>query len=339
MQDKPTTYVREQQASYSILPFESAESVVQDEPDEPDYIIEQLLIRGAISALTAKIKAGKTTLLGASLRAIFSGEDLIGLRTKKARGIYCTEEGRKTFRSFLGRTGLEDTGGRLDILFLGKVPRNLPWIDTVREIAGYAMGTNADFVIFDTLTRWARIKPDQENDAGAAAAVMEPLEILRAAGIATLVVFHERKSGGDINDSARGSSAFGGAADILLQLKDPQTNGHPNRRVLTSVGRFDDPGEWTMDWQDGEYTLQDAEDGQVERNIVKKLIDNYLLSAGPIAQPALWEIFKTQTTDRTFRRALADMTKADLIVKTAGKGVKSDPYTWDAHPLRKGGSQ
>ena len=205
---------------------------------------------------------------------------------------------------------------------------------------GYALSINADVVIFDTLTRWARIKPDQENDAGAAAEVMLPLEFMRGtANLAIMVVFHERKSGGDINDSMRGSSAYGGAADILLELKDPKTNGHANRRVLTSLGRFDDPGDWVIDWEDGEYVLQNSEDGlYVERSLIKKLIENYLDANGVLTNPALWEIFQSQTSLQTYRRALLDLAKEGKIVREGG-GKRNDPHTYRLNPVSFHASQ
>ena len=46
---------------------------------------------------------------------------------------------------------------------------------------------------------------------------MQPLQQAAAAeGLGVLVSQHERKSGGEVEDSGRGSSAFAGAADIEI---------------------------------------------------------------------------------------------------------------------------
>ncbi len=311
----------------------TAASVLADDPDPPDYVVEQFLIKGAITAFSAKIKAGKTTFIGHLLHASIHGHTVIGMDARPSHFLYCTEEGRKSFKAFLQRTQLGDES-TLDVLFLGSVPRALPWSDVVNYILAYALTVNADAVIFDTLTRWAHIKPDQENDAGAAAVVMEPLETLRAANLAVMGVFHERKSGGGVNDAARGSSAFGGAADILLSLTNPETNGHPNRRQLESLGRFDDPGLWIIDLVDGAYVLQDADDaGHVERNWARQQIDLYLGgSDGWMTRDALRQAIGSGTSETTFRRALDEMVASQLVVRD-GTGRRGSPFTYRLHPF------
>lgn len=319
-----------------MLEFISAEQLASEEPAEPDYIVEQLLIRGAITSFSAKIKAGKTTFIGAMLKAMFANQEHIGLDTQSAKVVYCTEEGRKTFRNFLKRTGLESTGNNLDVLFLGSVNRALPWPDVVAEILGHCLRVNAEVVIFDTLTRWARILPDQENDAGSAAQVMEPLEVLRKANLAVLGVFHDRKSGGDVSDSSRGSSAFGGAADILINLTNPFTNGHPNRRHLSMVGRFDDPAEWIIDWdKDQQEYIRRNEDGSllVERNDMKMKVQLYL-AQGPLNGPALAQVLGADTADQTFRRAVKELVDDGKIVRE-GTGRRGNPYVYLASPFPK----
>ena len=47
---------------------------------------------------------------------------------------------------------------------------------------------------------------------------MKPLQLAAADGLGVVVGRHERKSGGDIGDSARGSSAFGGAVDTIITI-------------------------------------------------------------------------------------------------------------------------
>jgi hypothetical protein len=45
-----------------------------------------------------------------------------------------------------------------------------------------------------------------------------------SAGLAVLMLRHERKGGGEVGESGRGSSAFAGAVDVILQLKRPEGN-------------------------------------------------------------------------------------------------------------------
>lgn len=306
------------------LSFKTAKAITEAEPIEPDYVAEQLLIKGAITSFSAKVKAGKTTFLGYMVRSILNDEPIINLATRATKILYCTEEGPKTFTAFLRRVGLEDSE-QIEACFLGSVPRELPWDITAKFVLAYALSVNALVVVFDTLTRWARIPADKENDPGTAAEAMIPLEGIRDSGIAVMAVFHDRKSGGDIGDSQRGSSAFTGAADILLRLENPGTHGHPNRRVLEQIGRFDDPATWVIDLQDGTYVLV-GDDGsqQVERKTYKARIVELLSNGELLTQIEIAERMSIQSTNSTLARALRELVKEGTIV-SSGKGVKNDP--------------
>lgn len=57
--------------------------------------------------------------------------------------------------------------------------------------------------------------------------------------MAILLLAHERKGGGEIGESGRGSSAFAGAVDTILQLQREKGQGSPERRVLKAMSRLD----------------------------------------------------------------------------------------------------
>ncbi len=91
----------------------------------------------------------------------------------------------------------------------------------------------------DTLAQFSGIQGDDENSAGAALAAMKPLQLAAAEGCAVLILWHERKSGGELGDAGRGSSAFAGAADNLLSLRRPEGNTRSTLRILKGIGRSD----------------------------------------------------------------------------------------------------
>jgi hypothetical protein len=73
---------------------------------------------------------------------------------------------------------------------------------------------------------------------------MAPLQEAAAGdGLAVVVLRHDRKSGGDVGDSGRGSSAFSGAVDVVLQLSRPEGQSRPGVRALKSLSRFDETPE------------------------------------------------------------------------------------------------
>jgi hypothetical protein len=88
---------------------------------------------------------------------------------------------------------------------------------------------------------------------------MQPLQQAAAAGLGVLVSQHERKSGGDVEDSGRGSSAFAGAADIVLNIRRRPGNGSPNLRVFRALSRFDEtPTEITVELTAEGYRALDS---------------------------------------------------------------------------------
>ena len=67
---------------------------------------------------------------------------------------------------------------------------------------------------------------------------LRPLQEADAPGLARLVIRHTRKSGGDLVDAGRGSSAFAGEADVLVSMTRPK-GMRPSVRRLDAIGRFE----------------------------------------------------------------------------------------------------
>ncbi len=152
-------------------------------------------------------------------------------------------------------------------------------------------------------------------------AALEPLEVAAASGLFVFILRHDRKSGGDVGDSGRGSSAWSGAADIVLQLRRCDAPGHENRRTLLGVGRFEEvPAQVVIEFADGSYTdLGDSTRVEV-RECMAKLLD--VLPAAETA-PGLTEtelMEKTGAARSTFKRAIADLIDDGKAAKHSGAG-------------------
>ena len=72
---------------------------------------------------------------------------------------------------------------------------------------------------------------------GHALAALKPLQEAGAPDLAKLVIRHTRKSGGELVDAGRGSSAFAGEADILVSMSRAKGT-RPTVRQLDAIGRF-----------------------------------------------------------------------------------------------------
>lgn len=189
-----------------------------------------------------------------------------------------------------------------------------------------ALEVGAGLVICDTLSDWTALSGDSENNAGAALEVMRPLQDAAAEGPAILVCMHERKSGGDTVDAARGSSAFGGAAEIIFSLHRVAVPGHESRRELTGVGRFDDiPTRLVVEMVDGHYVSLGSS-GDVERKTARRLCVESLAMKREWAKPLahLEAKGKGVVSRVTFQRVLDQLINEGIVLREYGAGEASN---------------
>ena len=235
------------------LPVRTPAQLVAETPEEPPSVVRWLVLPGVITELSAPIKAGKTRFLMEMIRASLEGRPFLGLRTEPAFWMLVSEEGDITLSQALRDAGLDKMNRPEDFLIVSR--RQLadwPWPRLVeacvREAQYRAAGRPAALLV-DTLSRCAGLGPEAEKDPGHAAVAMEPLTRAAAAGLAVATGRHDRKSGGEVGESARGSSAFGGEADVLLQLRRVRRGDHDeaplsNVRELAALSRFQQtPGQ------------------------------------------------------------------------------------------------
>jgi hypothetical protein len=113
------------------------------------------------------------------------------------------------------------------------------WHRIVREAVEETVRRWAKLLVVGTLPQYAGFRGAAENSAGAALAAVQPLQEAAAAhDLAIIVVRHERKSGGHVGDSRRGSSAFAGA--VIVSIRRPEANSRPEIRELPALSGFDD---------------------------------------------------------------------------------------------------
>ena len=149
---------------------------------------------------------------------------------------------------------------------------------------------------------------------------MRPLQEMGAAGLAVIVARHERKSGGELGESARGSSAFGGAADCLLSLRRPQGQGHDTRRELEAVSRFDDvPPRLVIELADGRYVCRGTESALELQETRAKLLD-ILPTRREEAMKLADLVRKTDRPRSTVKRALDTLENDGQLMRAKGAG-------------------
>lgn len=222
------------------LRFVTAKEISEQTPEEVEWLVRPYVARGAITEIDGKPKAaGKTTLVSHMVKAIVEGGTFLGEPTTKTGVVYLTEQSSSTFREVLDRA---DLLGREDLTVLPwSETTGFTWEEVVRAAAEEAVSLGAGMMVVDTLPQFARLKGDAENNAGAALAAIQPLQEAAAThNLAVVVVRHERKSGGEVGDSGRGSSAFAGAVDIILSVRRTEGNGNVSVRTIQALSRFDE---------------------------------------------------------------------------------------------------
>ena len=93
---------------------------------------------------------------------------------------------------------------------------------------------------------------------------MLPLQALATElNIAVVVTRHERRAGGQVGESARGSTAISGDVDQILQLTRTGGDAHQSERWLKAVGRYDEtPAELRIELDRGTYRVVGPDDAR-----------------------------------------------------------------------------
>jgi hypothetical protein len=290
-----------------------------------EWILPGYIAKGAITEIGAKVKAGKTTLVAAIVRAAAEGLEVLGLPTLKSSTVYLTEQPRVSFRQTLQRAGLL---GRSDfhLLLKSDVPQ-MSWPEMVAAVVEECERLGATLLVIDTLPQFAALPGDAENNAGDALAAMEPLQRAAARGLAVVIVRHDRKAGGDVGDSGRGSSAFAGVSDILISLRNPDGKADKQRRVLRAVSRFSEtPAELFIELTESGYVAL----GTSQQSALTAAKGSIMTEMSDSAKTALTlgEIEKLVTISRTtLQRGLNELVDEGTLERV-GDGKRSSPFRY-----------
>jgi AAA domain len=237
-----------------IQRFHTIAEILARGSTKSEWIIDGLVERTAITTLLAKIKIGKSSLMLSGTKAILTGGYFLGKPVIAGHVVVVTEMAGSAFNAGLERAGLLTCEG-LSVM----QPHDtfgLNWPQIVAAAVAQCRRVNAVLLIVDTLNFFART--DDENSASEMHKAMRPLQAAAGSGFAIWLAQHERKSGGDLADAARGSSAVGGAVDILMGLRKPEGNHREGSiRKIETLSRFpDSPSGLVIDWPtSGDYVV------------------------------------------------------------------------------------
>jgi hypothetical protein len=311
------------------LPFRTARTLTEGTAEDTEWQVHGLLAKGAVTEIDGKIKvAGKTTFMLAMVRAKIDGLAFLGRTTSPGPVVILTEQSAQTFKVALRRAGLAD---REDVIVLGwRDTIGHPWPVVVKAATAECCIRKANTLIADTLGQFTGVLGDQENAAGRSLEALKPLQAAAADGLAVLVLRHERKSGGEVGEAGRGSSAYGGGVDIILSLRRAEGNhpGRPRLRELHGLSRFDEtPDRLLIEWEGGANYVVHGAAADVERQETRKAILGVLPEAEEAAATAKELIL---ATGRKMTQAVVyEILQVDVREERVGRkgtGKRGDPY-------------
>ena len=245
------------------------------------------------------------------------------LPTAKTSVVYLSEQSAPTFREALGRAGLLDREDFVALFWRDTIGLN--WGEIVHEAAEEAVRRGAELLVVDTLPQFAGLKGDGENSATAALTAMQPIQESAAThNLAIIIVRHERKSGGQVGDSGRGSSAFAGAVDLIVSVRRSEGAARPTIRELHALSRFDEtPDVLVVELtEDGYRALGDS------AAVAEAEVREAILEVAPTEESeamSLEDLLETTGVGRTTaQEAIKELLETGEL-RRVGEGVRGDP--------------
>jgi AAA domain-containing protein/DnaB helicase-like protein len=306
------------------LPFTSANEGAKT-TESVDWLVKGYVAQGGLTLLSAKVKMGKTTLATRLVEAMLVDRPFIGAQTKYTPVVYLTEQPRVSFNVALQRANLTEKAD-LRLLHFTDI-LDTPWASVAAAAGEECKRFGSNFLIVDTLAQFAGLVGDEENNSGAQLEAVRPLQAIAGQGVGVLILSHDRKSGGEVGDATRGSSALPGAVDIVLSLRRPDGNSRKSLRVVQSLSRFSEtPAELVIELTDHGYIAL-GEKADVALQEAREAI----LATAPISEAdaiTLEEISEAAKTVRsTAQRALKELGSCGKIQKV-GTGKKGNAFRY-----------
>jgi hypothetical protein len=314
-------------------------SELRRQAEDRKWLWEGYISRGGITLLSALWKAGKTTLLSHLIRALDGRESsFLGQSVAPSRVLYVTEEHQELWAERRDDLDLTDNTGFVCRPFRGK-PSPDEWRTFVSRIIDAAVNNGFDLVVMDTISKLWPVK--EENDAGQVEDALKPLWALSDNGIATLLIHHDRKSGGEQFTGSRGSGGLPAFVETIIEFRRQSEDTKDPKRVLNGKGRYKEtPDKKLIELTDAGYVSHgDPDDASVKVKFTGHAWQSMAMTMMPATAPG---ITRDEVVDRLTkegagvrREVVTEWLRCrfeDGELMRYGTGKKGDPYRFSLIP-------
>ncbi len=301
---------------------------------ETEWLIDGVKPKGALVLLSGAPKGGgKTTYATHEVKGQLRGDmSCLGMQATKTPVVYLTEQAESNFfNEYLRPVGI-DRSDDLHLVF-GYEVAGLPWPLVVEQAVERCLEVGALSLYFDTFLHFAHLSGDQENSSGAVHEAFAPLQHAAAQhGLTITVVHHDRKGGGSVYESGRGSSAFQADPDLIINLTLPVGNHRPTIREMRTAGRYSEvPGKLLIELVEGKYVALGSE-SDVAAQVARRLA----LDVAPTDEGAALQMKELVEAAREHDSHVKKTTFENEVKKhvsfgklrVIGAGKKNDPYKY-----------
>jgi len=195
--------------------------MVREDPPPVPWVVEGLVVRGALTVLNGREGEGKSLLAMALAAGVVTGQDEGGLACEQGRVVIVDAENGENEIHRRVRT-LELPDGSVELF----EAQGFDLRSDLGELAAVLERSRPDLLILDSYrTLWG----GEENDSREVAAVLDPLRnLVRRYDAGALLLHHS----GKINGAYRGSTAIGASAELGFGLTRLADDPDPTRCYL-----------------------------------------------------------------------------------------------------------
>ena len=226
----------------------SAQQLLDEVPEDVDWLVPGLLGKGWSLKIAAREKVGKGVFTAYLLGCLERGEATAFGPSKRTTALVFTEEPQDAMREKVADAGLKEAtvvyGHELQVAWPAKV-------DALVEIAtrhGHGL------IFVDNISRAAAVEDEAGPEMGRAVELLD--ERAKAAGLSVVLNHHHKKGGASVTDKSRGTTAVAAACDNNVEMFRRSLTSRV--RDFVSIGRVK-----ATTWQRS-FELTDDHSGYIE---------------------------------------------------------------------------